>query len=250
YVPRRRRIAPEDNFFVEGNLEARGCWLSKHARIPDEEIERTVAQLTKEASLTLACHVPPCNGRLVYPHNAAYEAHYEAVHKHVCHDCSKTFPGSRWLDLHLEERHDPIFKIRSERGEKLYRCFVMDCERRFSEPRKRRLHLIEKHKYPKSFNFRIVQTGLTKRWKAPKSGRSHKKTSAMEIVEPEITTDSTSDDMDIVELTSSMNSLRIPKNICFGRGAKTGGWFGRGGGIGKKGGGKGNVSDPKQNSST
>ncbi|KAK9765323.1 hypothetical protein K7432_006435 [Basidiobolus ranarum] len=235
YIPKRRKLAPEDNFFVEGNLEARGYWLTKHARIPDNEVQRTVAQLSKEASLTLACHTSPCTGRIIYPNNAAYEAHYEATHKHVCHDCSKTFPSSRWLELHIEERHDSIFKIRLERGEKLYRCFVMGCERKFSEPRKRKLHLIEKHKYPKSFNFRIVQTGLAKRWK---SSKSTKQTDPMDIVRnsekspiKHDTRIDDSDEMDVVELTSSMNKLRIPKNISFGRGARTGGWFGRGGGF-------------------
>ncbi|KAF9913777.1 hypothetical protein BX616_009603 [Lobosporangium transversale] len=74
--------------------------------------------------------------------------------------CRKSFPGEKWLDLHIHEVHDVLIKIRRERGEKTYQCFVEGCDRLCSTPVKRRRHLIDKHHYPKWFNFDLVLTGV------------------------------------------------------------------------------------------
>ena len=82
-----------------------------------------------------------------------------AGHKAVCPTCHTTFtspknktlssfvPTASWLlDLHFTERHDPLAAVkRDERGEKIYRCFVKDCEKVCSEVKKRRWHVEAKH---------------------------------------------------------------------------------------------------------
>ena len=40
-----------------------------------------------------------------------------------------------------------------------HKCYVKDCEKVFIAPGKRRLHLIDKHHYPKYFPFDLVYTG-------------------------------------------------------------------------------------------
>lgn len=45
------------------------------------------------------------------------------------------------------------------------------CEKVTLNPQKRRLHLIDKHGYPREYDFRIVHTGLGKRTSLLKQGR-------------------------------------------------------------------------------
>lgn len=41
-----------------------------------------------------------------------------------------------------------------------YACFVEGCDKVCLEPRKRRMHLIDKHMFPKNYDFFIVNDGL------------------------------------------------------------------------------------------
>src|SRR3954447_3040965 len=41
-----------------------------------------------------------------------------------------------------------------------YSCFVEGCDRKCSTPQKRRLHLIDKHMYPKNFFFAVTKEGI------------------------------------------------------------------------------------------
>lgn len=58
------------------------------------------------------------------PTVATYELHYEAVHRNVCTTCCKTFPGSEWLQLHLDEWHDMFLQIKRERGEPIVKNLI------------------------------------------------------------------------------------------------------------------------------
>jgi hypothetical protein len=44
-----------------------------------------------------------------------YESHYQLAHSFVCHECHRSFPNERLMDRHITERHDPFFKVLSER---------------------------------------------------------------------------------------------------------------------------------------
>ncbi|KAF9560076.1 hypothetical protein EC968_006351 [Mortierella alpina] len=144
--PRKRPLHQDDSFFQEGAYEYKAAWIrleDSNAYIPDlnDSDEET---------------------RSEYSHRlpAAYEHHYEINHRHICETCGKPFPGEKWLELHIHEVHNIMVKIKREKGEKTYRCFVENCDRLCSTATKRRMHLIDKHQYPKQFNFGIVFTGI------------------------------------------------------------------------------------------
>ena len=53
-----------------------------------------------------------------------------------------------------------------------YKCFLSDCEKVTSTPEKRRLHLIDKHKYPRNYDFRMVARGVDRRPSALRGGNA------------------------------------------------------------------------------
>ncbi|KAJ1559167.1 hypothetical protein HK405_011739 [Cladochytrium tenue] len=85
----------------------------------------------------------------------AYERHYDLAHCNACAVCRRTLPTRHLLDLHVQEVHDSFFRALAER-ENSYECFVDGCPKKFSSPFKRRLHLVDKHRYPKHFDFDVV----------------------------------------------------------------------------------------------
>ncbi|KAF8935634.1 hypothetical protein BGZ47_009817 [Haplosporangium gracile] len=157
--PRKRPLHQDDPFFQEGTYEYKAAWLrleDADAYIPDlnepeDNTYRTAAQ---------ACHYGSCHGEKTFSSAAMYEHHFDTNHRHICQTCKKAFPGEKWLVLHIREIHDVLVRIQRERGERTYQCYVDGCDRLCSTPQKRRMHLIDKHQYPKHFNFSIVVTGV------------------------------------------------------------------------------------------
>ncbi|QSS54494.1 C2H2 zinc finger domain-containing protein [Histoplasma capsulatum var. duboisii H88] len=108
----------------------------------------------------MRCSLPPHKERVSFSSYEDYEVHYAQEHVNRCLECGKNFPTGHFLTLHIEELHDPIVASRRERGEKTFSCFVEGCNRKCSTSRKRRLHLIDKHQFPRLYNFSIVNTGI------------------------------------------------------------------------------------------
>jgi hypothetical protein len=59
-----------------------------------------------------------------------------------------------------------------------YSCFVEDCDRKCSTPQKRRMHLIDKHMFPKDYDFYIVNDGIDRRSSMLRSGKHRRRSSA------------------------------------------------------------------------
>ncbi|KAG0300742.1 hypothetical protein BGZ98_008932 [Dissophora globulifera] len=159
----KRPRQQDDPFFQEGAYEYKSAWLrlqDADAYIPDMVEGDDDKDVRLHLTPAQACHIGRCHGERTFPNAAAFEHHYETNHRYICETCRKPFPGEKWLELHLREVHDPMCKIRRERGEKTYQCFVEGCDRVCSSPKKRQWHLIDKHHYPKRFNFAIVLTGV------------------------------------------------------------------------------------------
>ncbi|KAG9247101.1 hypothetical protein BJ878DRAFT_477695 [Calycina marina] len=107
-----------------------------------------------------------------------YEVHYNKAHVNRCLECRKNFPSEHFLSLHIEETHDALVAVKRERGDKTYFCFVEDCDKKCSTPQKRRMHLIDKHMFPKDYDFFIVKDGIDRRSSMLRSGRHRRKSSA------------------------------------------------------------------------
>lgn len=126
----------------------------------------------------MRCSLPPHKHAVEFQSHEDYEVHYLKEHTNRCASCGKNFPTAHFLGLHIEENHNPLRETLQAKGEKTYGCFVEDCDRKCSTPQKRRLHLIDKHGFPKVvaakvhvvksqltrelqfYNFRIVDHGI------------------------------------------------------------------------------------------
>ncbi|EPS34392.1 hypothetical protein PDE_09356 [Penicillium oxalicum 114-2] len=108
------------------------------------------------------CTLPPHRETVSFASYEDYEVHYQQAHVNRCSQCSKNFPTTHFLNLHIEENHDPLAAAKRARGDKTYRCFIEDCERKCSSPHKRRLHLVDKHMFPRTYNFYIINDGIDK----------------------------------------------------------------------------------------
>ncbi|KAJ5223600.1 Zinc finger C2H2 [Penicillium chermesinum] len=125
-------------------------------------------------SPVMQCSLPP-HELLSFASYDAYEVHYLQVHVNRCSQCGRNFPTGHFLNLHIEENHDPLVAALKERGEKTYSCFVETCEKKCSTPQKRRLHLIDRHLFPRSYNFYIVNDGIDKQTSLLRSMDSDKR---------------------------------------------------------------------------
>lgn len=127
----------------------------------------------------MRCSLPP-HKPLSFSTYAEYESHYQQAHTNRCTDCRKNFPTSYFLDLHIVESHDPIVASKREKGEKTYACFVEGCDKVCSEWKKRRRHLVDKHGYPKNYDFLVVDHGVDGRRSMLRPGidaQGHRKSS-------------------------------------------------------------------------
>ncbi|KEY69387.1 hypothetical protein S7711_05701 [Stachybotrys chartarum IBT 7711] len=203
--------------------------------------------------VAMKCHLPPHKEPLTFKSYAEYESHYASFHTNRCLECRKNFPSQHLLGVHIEEFHDPLVVIRRDKGEHTYSCFVEGCERRCMTPQKRRMHLIDKHMYPKNFFFAITRDGIDGRRSLlvdhgharrrsststqPKDStlrraslqdaqdpraRSEPVSSPAHQTSPPATKSGSNNsivDTDMADLTGAMSALQfVPSSIRFGRG--------------------------------
>ncbi|PCG93150.1 Zinc finger, C2H2 [Penicillium occitanis (nom. inval.)] len=115
-----------------------------------------------QAQHLMRCSLPPHKETLTFSTYDDYESHYLKTHVNRCSECGNNFPTQHILNIHIEENHDPLILARRDRGEKTFSCFVEGCDRKCSTAQKRRRHLIDKHMYPRNYNFFIVNDGIDK----------------------------------------------------------------------------------------
>ena len=66
----------------------------------------------------MRCSLPPHPQTLCFQSYEAYDVHYAKAHVNRCSECRKNFPTAHFLELHIEENHDPLIQVRKEKGEK------------------------------------------------------------------------------------------------------------------------------------
>lgn len=123
----------------------------------------------------IRCSLPPHQRTISFTTYEEYEVHYTKAHTNRCLECWKNFPTDHYLSLHIEENHDALFSLKRERGDKMYACFVESCDRRCSTPQKRRMHLIDKHMFPKEYDFHILSHGIGGRSSMLQFGKHRKR---------------------------------------------------------------------------
>ena len=134
--------------------------MSKRAR--DEEDEDQVQPVVSQPQ-HIECTIPPCHSEpKLFSSYEEYETHILSFHNHICNECRRRFPSEKFLHLHIDENHNPFVKIEQEKGAKVFKCFNYGdgCSKVCSTPKKRRLHMIDKHGYPRLFRFDVVNRGI------------------------------------------------------------------------------------------
>ncbi|KAK0645937.1 hypothetical protein B0T16DRAFT_149804 [Cercophora newfieldiana] len=197
----------------------------------------------------MRCSLPPHKEALHFATYEEYETHYHKTHTNRCLECHKNFPSTHLLSVHTEEMHDPFAQVLREKGERTYSCFVEGCDRKCSTPQKRRLHLIDKHMYPRNFFFAVTKEGIDgrrsmllegghrrRRSSVAAAGASSKSSSHTvpgsepvqeSTVAEELNGASSSPDQkpDVAmeDLAGAMSALQfVPPSIRFGRGGRAG----------------------------
>lgn len=142
---------------------------AQHDEEEPSQSEETMAHTPKYTELdepsehqdgqSFTCLLPGHN-TLTFPSYADFESHYTQTHTNRCRSCRENFPSNHFLDLHLAENHDPIIATRRDNGDKTFACFVEGCDKVCIDWRKRRSHLVDKHGFPRNYDFFVVNGGI------------------------------------------------------------------------------------------
>ncbi|KAK8941463.1 hypothetical protein KSP39_PZI009915 [Platanthera zijinensis] len=149
WIPLRRRFAANDPFFTAGNLERE--LLAKQVAIDLTEDERHQIQRLEDVGRHVHCPIVSCDARLKSLED--FEDHYHTRHMSACAICSRVYPTSRLLSMHVSEVHDSFFQAKVARGFPMYECLVEGCGVKLKSDKIRKQHLVDKHKFPASFEF-------------------------------------------------------------------------------------------------
>ncbi|KAI9760183.1 MAG: hypothetical protein M4579_001798 [Chaenotheca gracillima] len=143
----------------------------KYTQLDDEETVPETAEVMR-------CSLPPHPETIAFASYEEYEIHYAKAHVNRCAECRKNFPTEHFLDLHIQENHDSLNEARKARGEKTYACYVEACDRKCSSHEKRKRHLIDKHMFPKDYDFDVINEGIDRRTSLLRSHRHRRRSSA------------------------------------------------------------------------
>lgn len=116
-----------------------------------EDDKSQLNNLHTEQYWNLPCPITGCAARLSAMED--FEDHYFARHTATCSVCSRAFPTTRLLNIHVAESHDSFFQAKVGRGYPMYECLVEGCGTKFTSDKARHQHLVDKHKFPVSYEF-------------------------------------------------------------------------------------------------
>lgn len=140
------------------------CEINFMKRARDEQSNNEFFTDLSTPSKSFPCPFINCNQKNIkFSSQDEYEAHILGYHYHLCNECKRRFPSDAYLQVHIEENHDPFFQIKKEQGQKVYRCleYSSGCKKMCIDRQKRRLHMIDKHGYPRDFQFRVIDHGIS-----------------------------------------------------------------------------------------
>ncbi|KAF9666222.1 hypothetical protein SADUNF_Sadunf16G0207200 [Salix dunnii] len=150
WKPIRRLFGPESPFFSSGNIERE--LLAKQVALDlSEEEKHGLQNLVDEGGREVFCPIVGCGVHLISLEH--FEDHYNGRHTASCSVCSRVYPTSFLLSIHVSEAHDSFFQAKVARGYAMYECLVEGCGLKFKNYKGRQQHLVDKHKFPSSFEF-------------------------------------------------------------------------------------------------
>ncbi|KAJ1401848.1 Zinc finger C2H2-type [Sesbania bispinosa] len=209
WKPLPRRFPPDSPFFASGNLERE--LLAKQVALELTEEKQQLEIWIHEEGREVFCPIVSCGARLTSVED--FENHYNARHTASCSVCSRVYPTSRLLSIHVSEAHDSFFQAKVARGYDMYECLVEGCGMKFKSYNSRQQHLADKHKFPTSFEFfKKSRPSKKQRLKSQRKQAAHKKDASamMEVENAAID--------DLVSAVSKLNtSDSTPSSISFGR---------------------------------
>ncbi|XP_018393628.1 PREDICTED: zinc finger protein 511 [Cyphomyrmex costatus] len=141
-------IRPVNDPFFEDSYNTCKVFQRKGVTIDDEE------ELCHEVIKEFPCYVPGCKN--IFQTLLDYEMHYNSSHRYACTECKVSKPNPRLLEIHIQETHDAFFKVSSEK-QAMYQCYDSECDIKFNNPKERKEHCIEVHKFPKKYRFDDTQ---------------------------------------------------------------------------------------------
>ncbi|KAG0457512.1 hypothetical protein HPP92_022669 [Vanilla planifolia] len=112
WIAVRRRFGYDDPFFSAGNVERE--ILAKQVALDLTEDEKHELQNIEDIERIVHCPIVGCGARLSCLD--AFEDHYNARHMSACATCSRVYPTSRLLSIHVSEAHDSFFQAKVARG--------------------------------------------------------------------------------------------------------------------------------------
>ncbi|KAK4764568.1 hypothetical protein SAY86_025658 [Trapa natans] len=207
----RRRFHPDSPFFAPGNIERE--LLAKQIALDITEDERNHLQnLADEPYRGVFCPIVGCGASLTSLMN--FEDHYRARHTSSCSVCSRVYPTSRLLSIHVSEAHDSFFQAKVARGFAMYECLVEGCDMKFKSYKDRHQHLVDKHKFPNSFEFlKNAHQSKKQRQKTQRKRVTHKQEAAANAMEVE--NEAVDGLVSAISRLSTADST--PSSISFGR---------------------------------
>ncbi|RDX85020.1 Zinc finger protein [Mucuna pruriens] len=209
WKPLRRRFAPDSLFFAPGNLERE--LLVKQVALELTEEKQQLENWMQEEGREVFCPIVGCGARLTSMEN--FENHYNARHTASCSVCSRVYPTSRLLSIHVSEVHDSFFQAKVARGYDMYECLVERCGLKFKSYNNRRQHLIDKHKFPTTFEFfKKAQPSKKQRLKSQRK-QAVRKEDASGMMEVE---NAAMDDL-VSAVSKLSTSDNTPSSVSFGR---------------------------------
>ncbi|KAF7819415.1 zinc finger protein 511 [Senna tora] len=205
-----RRFAPDSPFFASGNVERELLAKQVALELTAEE-KQQLQNLVLEEVREVFCPIVGCGARLTSLED--FENHYNARHTASCSVCSRVFPTSRLLSIHVSEVHDSFFQAKAARGYDVYECLVEGCGLKFKSYKSRQQHLVDKHKFPITFEFfKKARPSKKQRQKTQRKQATHKENASrtMEV-------DNTTLDGLVSAVSKLSTSDSTPSSVSFGR---------------------------------
>ncbi|KAI3463113.1 hypothetical protein Pfo_019776 [Paulownia fortunei] len=206
----RRLFGPDAPFFAAGNIE-RELLAKQIALDLTEEEKQQIRAVEVLGSSEVFCPIVGCGACLKSLED--FEDHYNARHMASCSVCSRVYPTSRLLSIHVSEAHDSFFQAKVGRGFAMYECLVEGCDEKLKNYKSRQQHLVDKHKFPSSFDFfKKAKPSKKQRQKVQRNKALHKTqdaSTAMQVEEESID--------NLVSAVSKLSTSDSPSSISFGR---------------------------------